>query len=941
MKRSVLTIILIVHVFLVIAQPNSGKPVLDFEAVKNWPRRLGKISLSNNGRYYALERGITGQLNAWLVSDTGQVWHKAVPAKDVQFSYDSKQALYLSNDSLCFLELGTDQIRVIGGVKNVKLLTSENGNEYLCYSLKMPTNELVIVNSQTGKSTHYENVLDYQIDATVKSLIIKTKTNLQWVKLASLESTTIWTTPTNAGSPANSIYFDHSGKQLVFTVQAQEKENGQPTIEIWYYREGMDSAVLKITKRTGGVDKDLLVGNNAKFSANDKWLFFTLEQPKPVFPKHDSGAAMVDVWSYRDIKLQSVQLLQKNDKPRSFWAVTAVKGSGILRLEQENVELVTPPDMVTGDYVVLRKQQPDFWFHSASRAFYLLSCRDGSQRQMKNANVGQCSFSPSGNWFAWFDFTLGYYLDCDVITGTIRNISGTIGKGFSKKQYQDENAGRRPETHGPAGPIAGWQTDEKGIIVYDDYDLWELDPTARLAPNNITQDYGRQHNFKLRLADDKAIVITSDTLLLTAFNPSNKYNGFLQFTLSSHKPPQPLILGPHLYYLVQSQLPGYWPFNNTMPPRKAGRAAVWIVCRQSASEAPNYFISTDLINYRPISRFAPQTAYNWLTASVINFTQLDGTPGQAALYKPENFDSNKKYPVIFLYYEQKSHRLFEFPTPRLTSDEIDIPWFVSQGYLVCAVDISYQLGGPSGKGAGEWAANSVIAAAKYLSLLAFVDGVHMGIQGHSFGGFETNYLATHSHIFAAAAPAAGISDPMSSYLDLRGMFGDNQGYSELGQGRFGATPWERPELYQKNSAVFNADKTTTPMLLMNNKKDGTVPWLQGVELYVALRRLEKKCWLLQYDNGNHVLDLREDAEDYTIRIEQFFDHYLKEAPAPKWMTEGVPAIYKGIEKRYELDPAGSCGKDCKVCKKWNEKYIKDPQATVQEIAAKTVEMHWQ
>jgi dipeptidyl aminopeptidase/acylaminoacyl peptidase len=356
--------------------------------------------------------------------------------------------------------------------------------------------------------------------------------------------------------------------------------------------------------------------------------------------------------------------------------------------------------------------------------------------------------------------------------------------------------------------------------------------------------------------------------------------------------PELLIMGPYTLYRTESQKPHDYSFDDGMQPLRAGEVNSWIVKRQTANDAPNYFFTKDFKSYLELSNLQPQTGYNWLTTQLVNWKQLDGTPSQGILYKPENFDPYKKYPVIFNYYEKLSHSLYEFPIPEFTESNINIPWFVSQGYLVFTPDIHYTIGKT-----GQSVYNTVVSAAQYLSKLPYVDGKKMAIQGHSFGGFETNYLVTHSHLFAAAAEVAGTSDFISSY-------GTGKQYiAEFGQGRMGATPWQRPDIYIDNTPIFKADEVTTPLLIMHNKADFVVLWAQGIEFFLALHRLEKKVWMLQYDNGNHAVSGKE-AEDYTIRVNQFFDYYLKGTPPPKWMTVGVPARLKGIETGLELDTSG-------------------------------------
>ena len=203
-----------------------------------------------------------------------------------------------------------------------------------------------------------------------------------------------------------------------------------------------------------------------------------------------------------------------------------------------------------------------------------------------------------------------------------------------------------------------------------------------------------------------------------------------------------------------------------------------------------------------------------------------------------------------------------------------------------------------------------MSAAKYLSTLPYVDSKHLGIQGHSFGGGETNYLVTHSNLFAAACSAAGtVSDQISAYLAPYRPKGGFPNFnrianSETSHDMIGATLWERPDLYFRSSSIFNANQVTTPVLLMHNEKDEQTDWGQSFELYTALCRLGKPVWLLQYDNGRHSLNKKEDMKDFTIRLTQFFDHYLKEVPPPLWMTRGIPAKLKGIEQGYELDLSG-------------------------------------
>jgi dipeptidyl aminopeptidase/acylaminoacyl peptidase len=128
---------------------------------------------------------------------------------------------------------------------------------------------------------------------------------------------------------------------------------------------------------------------------------------------------------------------------------------------------------------------------------------------------------------------------------------------------------------------------------------------------------------------------------------------------------------------------------------------------------------------------------------------------------------------------------------------------------------------------------------------------------------------------------------------------------EKTQSRIGGTLWERTQRYIDNSPVFYADRVDTPLLMMHNDLDGAVPWHQGVEMFMALRRLEKPVWLLNYNGQPHWVTTTATQRDYATRMQQFFDHYLKGAPPPRWMVSGLPAVEKGKTLGLELVEPGS------------------------------------
>ncbi len=310
--------------------------------------------------------------------------------------------------------------------------------------------------------------------------------------------------------------------------------------------------------------------------------------------------------------------------------------------------------------------------------------------------------------------------------------------------------------------IGGWLPNDEALLVYDEYDIWQIDVSGRKKAINITNSYGRKRHIKFRLVNEgKLTVISSNKrLLLEAFDSTTKENGFYEILCDEVKDPEILTMKSSFVYSVSSD---YLSSDLIFKPIKAKSRNTWIVMMQSARDAPNLFLTKDFINFIRLTDVQPHAQYNWLSSELVTWKKLDGTFAQGVLYKPENFNTNRKYPLIFNYYEKQSDRAYVYPgTSFFNTPSIDCPsWFVSRGYLVFVPDITYEIGET-----GESVLNSVISAAEYLSKFLWVDSSKMAICGTSFGGYETNYIVTHSNIFSAAASGAGISNLISHYNGL-------------------------------------------------------------------------------------------------------------------------------------------------------------------------------
>ena len=262
-------------------------------------------------------------------------------------------------------------------------------------------------------------------------------------------------------------------------------------------------------------------------------------------------------------------------------------------------------------------------------------------------------------------------------------------------------------------------------------------------------------------------------------------------------------------------------------------------------------------------------------------------PLSGALYKPENFDPKKKYPMLVYIYERLSQNVNHF-VPPAPSHNINISYYVSNGYLVITPDIVYNIGYP-----GQSALKCVLAAVQTMVDTGYVDENAIGIQGHSWGGYQIAYMITRSNRFRAAAAGAPVADMISAYDGIRWGPGiPRQFQYELTQSRIGGSIWQYPLRFIENSPIFMADRVTTPLLMIHNDADDAVPWYQGIEYYLALRRLGKEVYMFVYNGEPHGLRRRPNQKDYTVRLQQYFDYYLKGAPKPDWMEKGLPYVDK-------------------------------------------------
>jgi dipeptidyl aminopeptidase/acylaminoacyl peptidase len=885
MKKVTLSITILC---LCIIYTQAQKPSISFSTFGKWPEIINPL-ISNDGKYvYYTINNLPLQSETLMIQATNKSWKKEIlGAKDAYFSPKVDYIIFRKNsDTLCLLKLGTDEIRYISEINSYKLSNGLTEN-WLAYQLNDSVRKFTLLNLITHKTISYENVLDYCFSNNGKYLLIKSKIKesnadkktLKLINLAENKSNIIW-----KGDDVISYTFDKKGEQLAFI--SRNNENEESVNSLWYYKTTMDSAILRAKNYSYGIDKDLVINDSKPIFSNDcNKIFFTLKKKENEYPKID--AVKVDVWSYKDTRLQSFQL--QHPINHQFIAVINIKEDLVIRLEQLDEEIIGNVSDYDGQYLLVKLKngisQEYNWNKISKTSISLISILNGNRILLNDSIFSPAEYfdlSPTGESVIYYDQKEKNYFNYNIKTTLTKNITRSIKKPLYNEE--DDHPSPFPIPFNWGKPI--WLPAHNTFLIYDQFDIWLIDPSGKNNPRNLTNGYGRKNNIIFRIAE-QSNKITSENgyIILTAFQTISKESGFYKVSLTRNSDPQLLTMGPYVY-----NLRGIGSISS-----KNNNYNAYIVMRMSCGEYPNLYFSKDLRKYNKLSNIHPQKNYNWIQNELVKWPSYKGDTLLGILYKPEDFDSTKKYPIIYYFYEKSSNTLNQFILPEASDGRLNISYFASNGYLVFIPDITYAIGNP-----GESVYSSVISSAKYLSKKGWVDSTKMGLQGISWGGYQVNYLISKTNIFAAAASSSGMSDLISDYGQISHGGISRSFFYEVGQVRMGVTLWENPDLYIKNSPIFFADKVTTPLLLMSNKGDSQVSWFQGIEYFVALRRLRKKVWMLQYDEGGHGVSGKE-ALDYTMRLSQFFNYYLKGCRPPMWMTKGVPAELKGIFDGEKLD----------------------------------------
>ncbi len=763
--------------------------------------------------------------------------------------------------------------------KKRKIESEENGSK------------LLLFNFLTKQQRTFPFVNQYQMDKAGKLLVFSTSGN------DSTFLSGIYAFDLNSGNLKNilrlkgnfkSINVSDDGTQWAIVLDPDTTKKAlAKNHQLWYWKSDMASAelVADSTKIPNNLKWKVSGDYVPNFSKDGSKLFFGT-YPQALLKdttRLDDEIVSLDVWNWQDKKLMPQQLANlKNDLKKSFLAVFSTSNKRIVQLASPDIPQIVQSKDANEDVVLGvsdEKYSSQHWLFNPPSDIYTISTKDGQvTRIFENARISNLSISPEGKYVVWYAIQdTAWY--CYQIKNN-KTLKLTSSNSFSN--FTDNDEPDYPQSYG----MAGWTKEDDKILIYDKYDIWAFDPNKSSDFKKLTSGAVNKRRYRYIQTEEKETAIDiRKALLLHIFDETTKASGYATYTDFFENKITSLVLDN---------------FDFSSKVWKAKDASELVFTKESFETFPDLQTSSgfDFKEIRKISNANQQQKNRvWGKAELIKWRNLEGIELEGILYKPENFDSTKKYPMITYFYEKISDELHSYIVPQPARASINFSYYASNGYVIFVPNIIYKKGYP-----GQSAYDCIMSGIVKVLEGNFIDKNKLGIQGHSWGGYQTAYLITKTDIFAAAEAGAPVANMISAYGGIRWDTGNSrQAQYELTQSRIGATLWEKPMIYIENSPLFYLPNIKTPLLMMHNDADGAVPWYQGIELFMGLKRLNKPVWMINYNGEKHGLTQRKNRVDWTIRMSQYFDHYLKNQPAPEWLKKGVPATQKTLNYGLKLN----------------------------------------
>lgn len=872
---------------------------LTIDDLVTW-QRITDREISDNGKWVACKmEPWEGDATVYLYAAQGQETATFSPADKFAFSASSGYLVVTQTpgkstvDSLKVLKTKEDKMPMntlviysVAGKKetidSLKTFKLADEADWIAYQRGRKDSTLYVRSLDGSKTFQFPTVTDFQFAK---------KSGMLYYTSAAEGEAGIFTLNPEKGSPAlikegkgvfKQTTFDEKGERLAFLYCA-DKDSSYKALSLWLSEHNAPAKEIA-TRGNKAFPAEWVINENGmlQFSKSASRLFFgTSPEPRQKDTTQlAENRPNVQVWSWDEPVQYTVQNYNKEkDLKKSYQAVYNLGNGSIFQLANEELPNIQLGNEGDAPLALLSTSRPyslsSMWEARTRSDYYTVSLDNGERKQIAQADYGRFRLSPQGKYAYWYGETDSCWYTIALAEGKQYRL--TTPESFPA--WDEENdVPNHPYAHG----AAGWTANDQNLLIYDRYDIWKFDPTAATPPINLTVN-GRKEKLSYRLEQldkEARFIDLGKPQLLKGFNEATKGYGFYNARLSAPAAPKTLLAGNYMLRSIN----------------KAKNTDDVIYTMETFQQYPDIHYST--LAFKKSVQLThgdkQQEGFIWGTAELVSWVSLDGRPLEGVVYKPANFDPNKKYPMMVNFYERNSETLYNYRMPEPHRSTIDYHLYNSNEYVIFNPDIRYVDGYP-----GESCYNCLMPGITMMIAKGYIDEKGIGAQGHSWGGYQVAYLATRTNLFSAIESGAPVVNMFSAYGGIRWGSGMVRSFQyEHTQSRLGATPWSSPLRYLENSPLFTMDKVQTPILIMHNDADGHVPWYQGIEYFVAMKRLGKPCWLLNYTGEPHWPMHMANRIDFQRRMFQFFNHYLKNDKMPKWMSEGVPAVEQPFELGY-------------------------------------------
>ena len=588
----------------------------------------------------------------------------------------------------------------------------------------------------------------------------------------------------------------------------------------------------------------------------------------------------VDIWHAKDVFVMPRQkLTARADRQRNLLAAWHLDSGRLVPLGITVDETVLPLRRQKLAYAeVYDRYAMDRTIGRVSADIALIDLANGARTTVvEGINDNTLQSSPDGRYLLYFHNDQWWTID--TATRAVTNITRAAATTFVDRE-SDVTVKQKPSFG-----VGGWTRADEAVLLYDKFDVWQIAANGSKA-TRLTDGAAEQVRHRIvRLDPEEEWIDTSKPVTLSLFGTWSKKSGYARWTPGTNAVERLIFEDKAVTGLA-----------------KARDADVHIYTAQRYDDSPDAFVAgMDLKNARQVtSTNSFMSKYAWGRSETVEYRSDRGLRLQGTLYYPAGYEAGRKYPLVVYLYEKLSDNVHRFVPPS-ERDYYNTTALTSQGYAVFQPDIVFRPREP-----GQSVVECVVPGVKRIVAMGVADAARVGVVGHSWGGFDAAYLATHTDTFAAAVAGAAITNLVSNYGNHHWTSGIAEtDHIETGQQRMEVALYEDLQAYIRNSAVFNVHNMKTALLLEVGDNDGTVHWHQGVEMYNIARRAKKDVVMLAYGGEDHGLRRKANQIDYQKRIHEWFAHYLKNEPAAPWIASGVPFIDRDKELKRITGPKGS------------------------------------